>query len=670
MPRIAVHAPNHSCFNFPVCSKQQFRPASAPASLFCKTCLEQPVCQHPSCSHHACKDISTKRKHWRFHGLCVMHVRDPCYCDSLEWTPCRNASVGCQYLSRTLGASYCLACHHGDLPCKHAESGCKTHTCHTDASSVRRSCSLHNHALCPFDPQRAAVKCSAQYCPQLRTSGSLCELCAGGFVPCALQCTRRVPGPGHAYCTFCSRTKTATDHPTTIAQPMSAAEPVAASRTPSVGDVAIQTLCPASSAAIPLCTLTASLVCGTEGCHHIVRESTVCIKCATGCTPCPGDKCKRRLPGDGGVLCNTCLRKAVPSVIEHGRAPGTARKRLPTNPPAQTASTKRPRTSRRRLSLPVCVAAPLGCSGHVLKASGQYCKGCLAKGPPCKGPASTGCSHLIHGRHPRRAMPGNDGMCYRCAPQPCKIVGCRKPVHRAFEKAGFCRKHGRDSRGFKRRFRETDAANLTRLPDQDEQELTNAKRFQRRSTCIVRWCNDRARIRIQLPDSDRILRTCHLHASWYCLHDATTGQGFRSGRWSAKLCLDDYVCGHAEVSALSPDGLFDHACDWCGALHFSSEMVHARGVAGQRAHTRCCRHGIFADIPVPTPAPTCLAELLSGHSATAALLQTTPFSEVGLLGSPLTGRAKQASKRFTSLQHRFGLRFLQRFLGDACRNYS
>ena len=168
----------------------------------------------------------------------------------------------------------------------------------------------------------------------------------------------------------------------------------------------------------------------------------------------------------------------------------------------------------------------------------------------------------------------------------------------------------------------------------------------RRYTCIVQDYGE-SFIRLVRPPLLTNVVACSMHRLWFLPKKAGTFAGYRRGFGAGRCTIDNYTPGTILSVELSRSGTFQHVCKHCHALFFWSEAVRGKSSAKNPLFSLCCRHGRLKYLPVLPPAPTELAELLTGRSATDTNLSWHPFTSAGILSDTrLSGRRKQDSDHF------------------------
>ena len=138
-----------------------------------------------------------------------------------------------------------------------------------------------------------------------------------------------------------------------------------------------------------------------------------------------------------------------------------------------------------------------------------------------------------------------------------------------------------------------------------------------------------------------------MHRLWFLPPKTGTRAGYRRGFGAGRCTIDDYIPGSILPIQLSRTGAFQHVCRYCRALFFSSEAVRGKSSAKNPLFSLCCRHGRLKYLPVLPPAPTELAELLTGRAAADTNLSWHPFTSAGLISHDrLSGQRKQDSDHF------------------------
>ena len=373
---------------------------------------------------------------------------------------------------------------------------------------------------------------------------------------------------------------------------------------------------------------------------YMVRGYELCSPCSTGCFPCSNSGCTRRsVPGNDG-RCDHCMGR--------GLRVGQKFCNVPVNTPCMYAAKGCSNAASLLVSTGIyvcsschrsgvpCTNASVGCLGCVPAKTAQLgavCRFCLKRGPPCRGPRREGCvnpSSKAGVLYPRHQVPNNSSMCTHCKPARCSHVGCRASVQASSWTLKLCRRHAaiqpsEGSAGL--------ARNIFKFAH------CQSARRQKNAKCHIRWCSQLGGI-LQRSSGAKVA-VCSAHRRWFQEKRHSRFAGFRHGYGAARSALDDYEFGRMRSTSLSNDGTFVHACPHCHALYFKGEATSAG------KFRLCCKGGALRHLPLLPPAPTFLAQLLTGFIANDYQLPHPPHSLAAILtNEPLQGEAKQLAANF------------------------
>ena len=286
-----------------------------------------------------------------------------------------------------------------------------------------------------------------------------------------------------------------------------------------------------------------------------------------------------------------------------------------------------------------CHNAAIGCKGRIpFTRAGEstLCRLCVRHGLPCQGPDGMGCKHPVRRNSasmPRRQQSGNDNMCINCNPAKCSFEGCSSRVDTHSWTQRLCRRHAT--------LKKRDGLQLkTQLHSFASRTFRRSSTPLGNKTCHIRWCTAEAR-HVELSHGSPV-NLCARHRRWFRPQSLASGHGARTGYAAGRYSLDDYVHGQVRAFRLSDTGRFSASCSHCNALYFAAEANGPRKI-----FTSCCRNGALRSLPCLPPAPTLLAQLLTGFTADDHALPCHPFTSAGLLTSErLVGKEKSLSAHF------------------------